>query len=55
MKKRKIAGLLILVLLLGMIGSAQGKDKGKIQISMYLWDKPMMKELPPMVGRTVSG
>ena len=31
------------------------QKNGKISISMYLWDKSMFKELPPLAGGTVPG
>lgn len=46
MKRRWIAVLMIVVLLVGLTGCRK-KDDDKIRISMYLWDKPMMKELTP--------
>ncbi|MGN0438649.1 MAG: 5'-nucleotidase C-terminal domain-containing protein [Lachnospiraceae bacterium] len=46
MKKRTIAVLMILVLLFGLTG-CERKDSKKIKITMYLWDKPMTRELTP--------
>lgn len=47
MKKRMISVLMIIVLLFGLAGCEKKKDNEKIKITMYLWDKPMMKELTP--------
>ena len=52
-KKRMIALLLALVMAAGMLagcgktGTAGKKQNDKIQISMYLWDRSMLKELSP--------
>lgn len=49
MKKRLIAVLLAFVVLASVIGCETGKHKEKdqVEISMYLWDKSMSKELTP--------
>ena len=47
MKKRIIAVLMLLVMLLGITGCKKRKENEKIPITMYLWDKPMTKELTP--------
>lgn len=47
MKKRIIAVLMVLVLLLGLAGCENKKDDGKVQITMYLWDKSMSREFTP--------
>ena len=46
-KKRIFSVLMIPMLLLGIIGCADFKKSDKVQITMYLWDRPMMKELTP--------
>ncbi|MDD6188516.1 MAG: 5'-nucleotidase C-terminal domain-containing protein [Clostridiales bacterium] len=58
MKRQLIAALLVLAMLLGVTGCA-GKNtgtnseekpadkNGKIEISMYMWDRSMLKELSP--------
>ena len=52
-KKRMIALLLAFVMAAGMLagcgktGTAGKKQNDKIQISMYLWDRSMLKELSP--------
>lgn len=51
MKKRIISVLMILVLLLGLAGCGNDKKREKIQITMYLWDKPMTKELTPWLEK----
>lgn len=45
MKKRMLVVFMMLVLLFGL--TACEKQSDKIQITMYLWDKPMAKELTP--------
>lgn len=45
MKKRMLAVFMTMVLLFGL--TACEKQSDKIQITMYLWDKPMAKELTP--------
>ena len=58
MKKRLLAGILMLVMLLGITGCGAEKTEAKpeektetrddrVQITMYLWDKSMTKELTP--------
>lgn len=47
MKKRIIAVLMVLVLLFGLAGCENKKDEGKVQITMYLWDKSMSREFTP--------
>lgn len=47
MKKRIIAALMILMMLFGITGCENNKDNDKIEITMYLWDKSMSKELTP--------
>ncbi|MGN0426482.1 MAG: 5'-nucleotidase C-terminal domain-containing protein [Agathobacter sp.] len=47
MKKRILAALLILAMLLGISGCGTRKEKEKIEITMYLWDKSMSKEFTP--------
>lgn len=58
MQKRLIAVLLTLVMLLGITGCGAAKPAAKpeqttetkddqVQITMYLWDKSMTKELTP--------
>ena len=51
-KKRMIALLLALVMAAGMLAGcgkagAGKKQNDKIQISMYLWDRSMLKEFSP--------
>ena len=36
---------MILVILTGLTGCEKKRDSDKTAITMYLWDKPMMKEL----------
>lgn len=47
MKKRIIAALMATVMLFGITGCESRKDDGKVEITMYLWDKAMSKELTP--------
>lgn len=46
MIKRIISMLLVLVMVLGLAG-CDNSASSKVQITMYLWDKPMTKELTP--------
>ncbi|MCI7766570.1 MAG: extracellular solute-binding protein [Oscillospiraceae bacterium] len=47
MKKRLISAVLALAVTIGMSGCEAWEKQEKIQISMYLWDKSMSKELTP--------
>lgn len=47
MMKHRMAVLMICVLLLLGLTGCRWKENSKIPITMYLWDKPMMKELTP--------
>ncbi len=51
MKKKIIPVLMILVLLLGLTGCEKKEDNHRIKITMYLWDKPMTKELTPWLEK----
>lgn len=47
MKKRMIASFLTFVMLLSMIACGKTENTDKTEITMYLWDKTMTKELTP--------
>ena len=47
MKKRMIAVLMVFVMLLGITACGKTENTDKIEITMYLWDKTMTKELTP--------
>ena len=47
MKKRMIAVLMTFVMLLGMTACGKTGNTDKTEITMYLWDKTMTKELTP--------
>ena len=53
MTKRLLALTLALVMLLGISGCAakQGTRQDKVEITMYLWDKSMTKELTPWLEK----
>ena len=50
MKKRIIAALMIFAQLIAFSGCEQ-KNSSKVQITMYLWDRPMSKELTPWLEK----
>lgn len=47
MKKRIIAALMVPVMLFGVTCCDRKKDNDNVEITMYLWDKAMTKELTP--------
>ncbi|MGN0322960.1 MAG: extracellular solute-binding protein [Oliverpabstia sp.] len=49
MKKRIISTLMIM--LLGLTGCGTYKDNDKVEITMYLWDKSMTRELTPWLEK----
>ena len=50
MKKRLTAAIMALVMLLSFTGCSGSKQE-KIEISMYLWDKSMSKQLTPWLEK----
>ena len=45
--RRISAAFLAIMMLLSLTACGAGKNSSKIKLTMYLWDKPMMKELTP--------
>ena len=45
--RRISAAFLAIMMLLILTACGAGKNSSKIKLTMYLWDKPMMKELTP--------
>lgn len=47
MKKRIIASIMTLVMLLGITACGKSGNNDKVELTMYLWDKTMTTELTP--------
>lgn len=47
MKKRIIAVLMVMIMLLGLVGCKSREEENRIKLTMYLWDKSMTREFTP--------
>lgn len=50
MKKRLLTMILVFAMVIGLAGCGT-KNNSKIEISMYLWDKNMTRELTPWLEK----